>query len=183
MSRNNTCSLKSKKNQRTIADDSDSDETFSDCSYDSENETLTASESEVEEKEIKIKKEKIKKEVKREKAPAVKKIKTDASKSKNEKPDQFSKKSHSSPKKKRKVDEVFDDTDVSIDMSKDAVKLKKIKLTSNLLLVRRMVNVNEGGRSCIWLLFRKMKDSKASEFNLPITISETLINAVRALNV
>ena len=170
MSRNNSSSLKNKK--RTVLDESDTDaESFSDCQ--SEDEGYSSAESEAESKsEEKKQTKKSKGKEKDEKKQKVK-IKTEKDSRKN-------------PKKKKKVDEIFDDTDVSIDMSKENVTIKKIKLQSNLLLVRRMVEVNENGKKWSYpaLVFvRKMKDSKAFEFNLPLAIADNIAEAIKALTI
>jgi len=92
------------------------------------------------------------------------------------------------PNNKRKKMEYddFDDTDISIDMSTEFVKPKKIKLSNNLIVCRKMISVEEGGKKWTYpglVFLRKMKDSKAFEFNLPLKISDLLIDAIRILNV
>ena len=183
MSRNNSVSIKNKKTEKTVVSDSesDADENESVCEgvvtsdeeegFESEGETQT----QVNEKS-KTKENRKKNEEKKTKMKAPRKT---VEKKDSKKPSQ------TASKKRKKVETDFDDTDVSIDMTREAVSVKKIKLQSNLMLVRRMIHVDEGGKKWSYpgLVFvRKMKDSKAFEFNLPIAISDNLVEAIKVLN-
>jgi len=81
--------------------------------------------------------------------------------------------------------EMFDDSNVKIDMSVDSIKPQKIKLTSNLLIECRTITVDEPDKrkfSYPGIVFiRKMKDDKCFEFNIPLAIASRVISAIEIM--
>jgi len=117
---------------------------------------------------------------KRKKEEASKKKKTTSLASKENTKKKPAEKKNQSCKKNQDID--FDEADVTIDMSVEKFERKKIKLTSNLMVERRMVDVKEPGRkqySFPAIVFlRKMKDEKAFEFNIPMSVGSKLVEAL-----
>lgn len=86
--------------------------------------------------------------------------------------------------KKGKMYDFNDFDDVSIDMTDDFVSKKRIKLSSNLLLQCKMINVSEKGRKFSYaaLVFeRKTNDGKNFEFNLPFNLAPRLVKALEVM--
>lgn len=81
-------------------------------------------------------------------------------------------------------DNYNDFDDISIDMTADSVSKKRIKLSYNLLVQCKMVDVNEKGKKFSYpaLIFeRKTKDGKNFEFCIPFNLSNRLIKALNVM--
>lgn len=137
MTRAVSSNLKVKKSRKIIEDsDRESITSISDSEKSDyeEDECFTSSESEGEETPP-PQKEKVKKEKSKTPQTQIKaKPKPEKRKHCNDK--------KTSTKRKRKA-EMFDDSNVKIDMSVDSIKPQKIKLTSNLLIECRTITVDE----------------------------------------
>jgi hypothetical protein len=177
------------KNSRKIIEDSDRESSIyqsdSERSSYEDDECNSSSESEVEEapQKEKVKKEKPKaatSKVVKNKPQVASKVLEKKQSCKDKKP------SSSSPAKRRKKDyDLFDDSDVKIDMSNENIKSQKIKLTSNLLIECRTIVVDEPDKkkfSYPGIVFiRKMKDDKCFEFNIPLAIASRVVNAIEIM--
>lgn len=193
MSRSTSANLKNKRSRKVIED---SDRESSVCQSDSEGsdyegyEYYSPSESEAEEtsQKEKAKKEKPKAAtagVTRSKPVAVSKV---AEKKKDSRVVSKDKKiisSTSQSKRKKKDYDMFDESNIIIDMSNENIKPKKIKITSTLLLECRTVVVDEPDKkkfSYPGIVFiRKMKDDKCFEFNIPLAIASRVVNAIEIM--
>jgi hypothetical protein len=179
MTRAVSSNLKVKKSRKIIEDsDRESITSISDSEKSDyeEDECFTSSESEGEETPP-PQKEKVKKEKSKTPQTQVKaKPKPEKRKHCNDK--------KTSAKRKRKA-EMFDDSNVKIDMSVDSIKPQKIKLTSNLLIECRTITVDEPDKrkfSYPGIVFiRKMKDDKCFEFNIPLAIASRVISAIEIM--
>ena len=150
--------------------------------YDSDNESHPDSRSEedsdCEEKEEKPKKinQPKEKKVERAKKPST------SSASKSLKP------SDNSTSKKRKMDvRLFDDLKVAVDMSKEVVREKRVKLSSNLIIESRMVEVRDEETKKTFnypavVFLRKIKDGKIFEFNVPLNLCKKLVEAINIVS-
>lgn len=158
---------KSKKYNKEIDRESDASLSASDSDYE---ENVSSSESE---------EEVAKKKRKREEAIKKKKKTSQVIPKENTKKKMAEKKT---PSAKKVQDLDFDEADVTIDMSVENLEKKKIKLTSNLMIERRMIDIKEPGKkqySFPAIVFlRKMKDEKAFEFNLPLSVGPKLVDAL-----
>ena len=185
MTRAVSSSLKVKKSKKIIEDsDRESTASFSDSEksdYEEEDECFTSSGSEDEETPP-PQKEKVKKEKSKTAAQAQVKAKP-AIASRPEKRKHC--KDKKTPAKRKRKAEMFDDSNVKIDMSIDNIKPQKIKLTSNLLIECRTVVVDEPDKkkfSYPGIVFiRKMKDDKCFEFNIPLAIASRVISALEIM--
>jgi hypothetical protein len=187
MPRNFAVDIK-KRPRKNILEDSDKESIcskYSDSEYDEENyETSDSEKEETTQKKAKGKKEEKSKTASCSKSGVVNKSRSKFTTKKDVKND---KRDVISNKRKKKNEDVYpyDETDVAIDMSVDFVKPKKIKLSSNLMLERRMLHVTENGKkeySYPAIVFlRKTKDDKAFEFNIPLTIGQRLIDALEII--
>ena len=189
MPRATPSNLKSKKSVKFIEDsDKESIASFSDSEksdYEEEDECFTSCESEDEEIPP-PQKEKVKKEKPKTTSAQVK-AKTsstsNSSKRNHGKDSGYKKTNH--PKKKKRVAEMFDDSNVKIDMSNENIKPQKIKLTSNLLIECRNIVVDEPGKKKFAypgiVFIRKMKDDKCFEFNIPLAIASRVISAIEIM--
>jgi hypothetical protein len=78
------------------------------------------------------------------------------------------------------------DEDISLDMSLNKLNKKRVKLSSNILIETKIVEVKEQGKenfSFPALVFvKKMSDGKLFEFNLPLNISVKLQDALGYIN-
>jgi len=78
------------------------------------------------------------------------------------------------------------DEDISLDMSLNKLNKKRVKLSSNILIETKIVEVKEQGKenfSFPALVFvKKMSDGKLFEFNLPLNISVKLQDALEYIN-
>ena len=89
--------------------------------------------------------------------------------------------------KKRKVNEdvLFDQLTVDVDFSNENVDSKRIKLSQNLMIETKVVQVvDERSKSYSYpalVFLRKSKDGKVFEFNVPTILSHKLCEAVRTL--
>lgn len=188
MPRATPSNLKSKKSVKIVEDsDRESIASFSDSDKsDYEDDECYTSESEDEEIPT-SQKEKVKKEKSKATSTQVKaKPSSPSSKPEKRKPgrDTNDKKTNT-PKKKKRTAEMFDDSNIKIDMSNDNIKPQKIKLTSNLLIECRTIVVDEPDKrkfSYPGIVFiRKIKDDKCFEFNIPLAIANRVINAIEIM--
>jgi hypothetical protein len=184
MTRAVSSSLKVKKSKKIVEDsDRESTASFSDSEKSDyeEDECSTSSESEDEETPP-PQKEKVKKE--KSKTAAQAPVKAKASIAPKPEKRKHCKDKKTSAKRKRKA-EMFDDSNVKIDMSNDNIKPQKIKLTSNLLIECRTIVVDEPDKkkfSYPGIVFiRKMKDDKCFEFNIPLAIASRVISAIEIM--
>ena len=188
MTRATPSNLKSKKNLKIVLDsDRESSVSLSDSEKsDYEDDECHTSSSESEDEEIPTQKEKVKKEKSKTTGTEVKAKSSKApNSSKPEKRKHSKDKKINIPKKKKRVAEMFDDSNVKIDMSNENIKPQKIKITSNLLIECRTIVVDEPDKkkfSYPGIVFiRKMKDDKCFEFNIPLAIASRVINAIEIM--
>ena len=191
MVRSNSSNLKNKRIRKVVEDsEGESSVCQSDTDLsDYEGYDCSPSESEAEETSPK---EKAKKEKPKAPSACVAKPKPPASSKPTEKKkdnrsskDKKTTQSSSPSKRKKKEYEMFDESDVNIDMSNDNIKPQKIKLTSNLLIECRNIVVDEPDKkkfSYPGIVFiRKMKDDKCFEFNIPLAVGSRVVNAIEIM--
>lgn len=162
---------------KTLSDSEDERSSNSQGS-DSDTETDTS----IQDYEKKRSKEKNKKERKKTSKKTSKEEKDEVEKISDRKENR--KKKSRNERKEHDNDFLHDFDDITIDMTDESVSKKRIKLSYNLLLQCKMVDVNEKGRKFSYpaLVFeRKTKDGKNFEFNIPFNLSNRLINALNVM--
>ena len=150
--------------------DSESNASLSDNETSSETEDYESEE---------IEKSKIKEETSREKKEKSKKTSLNNLKNIEQKSKKHTKKKkyiedNIYAKKKRKLGEIFDETDISFDMSAENIKPKKIKVSNSLLIESKILTVKEdGGKSFTFpaiVFAKKLKNNKLFDFNIPLSL-------------
>lgn len=173
MPRNNSVPLNNKSKKRKVEDTESEDSEYSNYEKDFSSSDSNDEES-VKKKEKnckKTEKEKDRKKISKEENESLKK--KEASKS--------SKKSTCA---KKYDSHDYDESGIILDMSKShSTQPKKIKLANNLLLERRILNVKDKDKkefSYPSIIFvRKTNDSKAFEFNFPLSLVPRVIDALK----
>jgi len=90
------------------------------------------------------------------------------------------------PSRKRKSSHLlFDELGVDIDLSNEKIKSQRIKLSSNLMIENKIVEVkDENSKKFSYpslVFLRKSKDGKVFEFNVPTILAHKLCEAVKTL--
>lgn len=141
--------------------------------HDSESEYEESSWEEEEEERSQIKKK-----------PSTSKIREKDSPSKKT-PTKSSKDVKDGKSRKRKGD-LFDDLKVDIDMSCDKLDSKRVRISQNLILEAKMVEVKDEKTKKNYsypaiVFLRKVKDGKIFEFNVPIILASKLCDAINTV--
>ena len=92
-------------------------------------------------------------------------------------------------KKDKKEVVMFNDKNVDYNLYHEApenVATKKIKLSSNVILMCKMIEANSGQKGLTYdyaalSIIRKTKNNQAYEFNLPLTIAPNLVKGIELI--
>lgn len=92
-------------------------------------------------------------------------------------------------KKDKKEVIMFNDKNVDYNLYHEApenVATKKIKLSSNVILMCKMIEANAGQKGLTYdyaalSIIRKTKNNQAYEFNLPLTIAPNLVKGIELI--
>ena len=90
--------------------------------------------------------------------------------------------------RKRKISEIFDESDICLDLSTQKIKIQKIKISNNLLLESKYITVppDEEGNSKTYeypaiVFVRKMKNNKMFDFNIPFSLGKKVQDGLNVL--